>query len=94
MDIDFVKLSNNLKFSFDDKELEQLKIDFDIFLKQVDILSKIDTTNVKCMDFPIDITTCYLRDDNNGRLLDKELLLSNVKNKKDDYIIVPRILKD
>ena len=91
--VDLQKLANQLMFEIRDDELEQLELDFNVFLNQVDLLNKIDTTNVEPMIFPLDDITTFLRDDTKLHVLDRESLLSNAKSKDNGYFVIPKVVK-
>ncbi|WP_353486947.1 Asp-tRNA(Asn)/Glu-tRNA(Gln) amidotransferase GatCAB subunit C, partial [Spiroplasma phoeniceum] len=53
-------LAHDIMLDLQDEELTNLSQEFDVILKQMDLVQKIDTTNVHSMHFPFDLTVDYL----------------------------------
>lgn len=86
--------ANKLMFDMDDSEYETLQKEFEIILKQMDIIDSIDCIKgVEPMTFPYDNSVEILRDDFDTRVIDVEQALSNCHGKKSREVRVPRVVE-
>lgn len=85
--------SHRLLFDISDEEMKLLLSEFDILVKQFEILKDIENVNeVKPMTFPYEIFNDYLREDVPSDVLTKEEALKNAKNVKDGQIKLPKVV--
>ena len=91
--IDYKLLANKLMFDLNEEELKDMDKTFQYFLKQLEVLDEIDTTDVEEMIYPIETSVSYLRNDEDVYTLSKEEVLKNGMNTLDDYFIVPKVVK-
>ena len=85
--------SHRLLFDISDEEMKLLLSEFDILVKQFELLKDIENVNeVKPMTFPYEIFNDYLREDVPSDVLTKEEALKNAKNVKDGQIKLPKVV--
>ena len=85
--------SHRLLFDISDEEMKLLLNEFDILVKQFELLKYIENVNeVKPMTFPYEIFNDYLREDVPSDVLTKEEALKNAKNVKDGQIKLPKVV--
>ena len=85
--------SHRLLFDISDEEMKLLLSEFDILVKQFELLKDIENVNeVKPMTFPYEIFNDYLREDVPNDVLTKEEALKNAKNVKDGQIKLPKVV--
>ncbi|AHF58232.1 Asp-tRNA(Asn)/Glu-tRNA(Gln) amidotransferase subunit GatC [Spiroplasma eriocheiris] len=87
------QLAHNIMLDLSEQELEKLSNEFDVILKQMDLVQKIDTTNVHSMHFPFEITVTGLRDDEEIEQVPQAELLANAPVVEDDYIVINKVVK-
>lgn len=87
------KLSNQVMFDLNDQELDELSCEFQTYLKQIDLLNKIDTEYVEPMVYPFDTATTFIREDEATYSISSEQALSNAPKKSNDYVVVPKVVK-
>ena len=87
------KYANKLMFDMNDKEYETLQNEFDIILKQMDLIGNIkNIASVEPMTFPFELNSVELRDDKESRNIEIEDALSNTGSKKGREIRVPKVV--
>ena len=85
--------SHRLLFDISDEEMKLLLSEFDILVKQFELLKDIENVNeVKPMTFPYEIFNDYLREDVPSDVLTKEEALKNAKSVKDGQIKLPKVV--
>ncbi|AGM25460.1 Asp-tRNA(Asn)/Glu-tRNA(Gln) amidotransferase subunit GatC [Spiroplasma chrysopicola] len=87
------KLANDIMLDFGPEELEKLKNEFDVILKQMDLVQKIDTTNVRSMHFPYNLTVDYLREDVGPIAEQQKNILALAPVAEGDYIVINKVVK-
>lgn len=88
----FKKLANQIMLDLNDEEAASLQSDFEVLLQQMELLNKIDTTDVDEMIYPFETPTAYLRDDEVSNVLSQEDALKNAPEVKEGQIIVPKVV--
>ena len=93
MDKDRLKeLASNLMFDMEDSEYETLSKEFEVILKQMDIISHIDgIEDVEPMHFPFPIDS-FLREDEVSDMITTEEVLENAKEKETNQVKVPKVV--
>ena len=86
-------LANRVMFNLSDQECEELQGEFEDYLKQLDLLNKIDTENVEEMVYPFDTPTFYIRKDEVSHVLSTEDALKNAPHVSENYVVVPKVVK-
>ena len=90
------KLKNyagKLMVDMEDSEYDTLMQEFDVILKQMDLISKIDgIEKVDPMTFPYCIYHASLRDDEARECLTTEEALSNADEVKNNQVRVPKVV--
>ena len=79
-------------FHISDEEMPALVEEYDIFMHHVEVLDKIDTTDVEPMAYPYEIETSFLREDIPNDVISTKEALKNVKNVQDNQIKVPKVV--
>lgn len=91
------KLKNyagKLMFDMKDEEYETLLNEFDVILKYMDLIGKIDNIDeVEPMTFPYELENVEYRDDNESRNIDIEDALRNAGNVKGREVRVPKVVE-
>ena len=92
------KLKNyagKLMFDMDDAEYETLQKEFDVILKQMDLIGKIpNISEVEPMSFPFKNTDATLREDEIGDYLTVGEVLENTKYQTRDQVKVPKVVDE
>ena len=91
------KLKNyagKLMFDMNDEEYETLQQEFEVILKQMDLIGNIENINtVEPMTFPFELDGVELRDDSESRNIEIEDALRNTGSKKGREIRVPKVVE-
>ena len=91
---EYVKeLAKQLMFEMSDQEAQDVKGEFEVLLKQLDLLESIDTTGVEEMIYPFEQPTSFMREDVVENQISQKDALLNEKRVRKDYIILPRVVK-
>ena len=86
--------ANRLMFDMDDSEYETLQKEFEVILKQMDIIGEIEEIKgVEPMTFPYINKEVKLRNDEDTRTVDNETILANCHGKKGRDVKVPRVVE-
>ena len=80
-------------FDLNDQECEELQEEFETYLKQLDLLNKIDTENVEEMVYPFDTPTSFIRNDDEVYAISQEDAMKNVPQASENYVVVPKVVK-
>lgn len=87
--------ANKLMFDMDDSEYQTLQEEFDIILKQMDLIGKIDGIDrVSPMTFPFVNTDVSLREDEVGDYLTVGEVLENCKHQVEDQVKIPKVVSE
>ena len=87
--------AKKLMFDMDEEEYTTLQEEFDIILKQMDLIEKIpNIKDVEPMTFPFKNEDVSLREDVVGDYLTVGEVLSNVKHQIDDQVKVPKVVDE
>lgn len=86
-------LANRLMFDLTDEECVELQDEFETYLKQLDLLNKIDTENVEEMVYPFETPTFYIRKDEVSHVLSTNDALKNAPQVSENYVVVPKVVK-
>ena len=82
-----------LMFDMSDEQYETLEKEFEIIIKQMNLIGEIDGVDeVEPMTFPFNVTTDYLREDVAETPLTKEEVLANAKDVLDGQIKLPKVV--
>ncbi len=88
------KYAKLLMFDMDEEEYSTLQEEFDIILKQMDLISNIpDIENVKPMTFPFINKDAKLREDVVKDYLTTGEVLANTKHQVDDQVKIPKVVE-
>ena len=86
-------LANNLMFEVDDKEADDIVLDFVLLEKMLDFFEEINTDGVEEMVYPFEDETSYFREDEVTNVLSQKDALSNAGKVISGHVVVPRVLK-
>lgn len=87
--------ASKLMFDMDDSEYNTLLEEFDIILKQMDIIGEIpNIKDVEPMTFPFKNNDASLREDIVGDYLTVSEVLENSKQEVNDQVKVPRVVEE
>lgn len=87
------KLASQLMIKIADDEINELMSAYKQFMEQVELLDKIDTSDVEPLFYPYEIETTFLRNDHVEKELAKEDVLKNAYSVEDDYIKVVKVIE-
>jgi len=86
--------ANKLMFDMDDKEYETLQKEFDVILKQMDLIGEIkEIEGLEPMTFPFELDNIELRIDEETRTINTEDAIKNADSKKGNEIKVPKVVE-
>lgn len=86
--------AHRLLFDMTDEQYEVLQNEFDIILKQMNIIGSLEGIDqVSPMTFPFDVTVDYLREDDVVETITKEEALRNAKDIVEDQIRLPKVVR-
>ncbi len=89
------KYARLLMFEMDEEEYSTLQEEFDVILKQMDLIGQIEgIEKVSPMTFPFKNTDVTLREDEVGDYLTVGEVLENSKHVVDDQVKVPRVVEE
>jgi len=87
--------ANKLMFDMNDDEYKTLQEEFDVILKQMELIGKIPNINeVNPMTFPFKNEDASLREDEVGDYLTVGEVLENAKHQVNDQVKVPRVVEE
>lgn len=87
------KLANDVMFDLNDREISELQEEFEVYMRQMDLLNRIDTENVEEMVYPFDAPTTFIRDDEHESVLSVQDALANAPKVAANHIVVPKVVK-
>lgn len=86
--------ASKLMFDMNDSEYETLEKEFEIILKQMDLIGKIENIkDVEPMTFPFPIEGVTFREDIPTESLDIEDVLKNAKDVENSMVKVPKVVE-
>ena len=88
----FKKLANQIMLDLNDEEIKSLQSDFEVLLQQMELLNKIDTSDVEEMIYPFETPTTFLRVDEVSNVLSQKDALKNAPEVKEGQIVVPKVV--
>ena len=89
-------LAKKLMFKMNEEEYQTLEKEFDVILKQMEFIDKIDgIEGVTPMTFPfeLDLDDSYLREDIYKNEIDFNDMVINVKDYDDNRVKVPKVVE-
>lgn len=89
-------LAKKLMFKMNEEEYQTLEKEFDVILKQMEFIDKIDgIEGVTPMTFPfeLDLDDSYLREDIYKNEIDFNDMIVNVKDYDDNRVKVPKVVE-
>lgn len=86
--------ARKLMFEMNDEEYKTLQEEFEVILKQMDLISHIDNiSNIEPMTYPFELNNINLREDSiNNELTTKDILI-NVAEQENNQIKVPKVVE-
>ncbi|MDD2434547.1 MAG: Asp-tRNA(Asn)/Glu-tRNA(Gln) amidotransferase GatCAB subunit C [Bacilli bacterium] len=87
------QVANNLMFDMKENEYFTLLEEFDIIIRQMELISEIPGVDeVSPMTFPFDVTTDFLREDIPTTPVPQEVALKNAGHVVDGQIRLPKVV--
>lgn len=87
--------ANKLMFDMNDSEYTTLQEEFDIILKQMDLIGNIpNISKIEPMTFPFKLEEASLREDEVGDYLVVNEVLENAHHQVNDQVKVPRVVEE
>ncbi len=86
-------MANQVMFDLNDQECEELQEEFETYLKQLELLNKIDTEHVEEMVYPFEAPTSFIRNDDEVYAISQEDAMKNVPQASENYVVVPKVVK-
>ena len=90
----FRQLAEDLMFHLSEKEIEQLKTDFQAVEAQVEAFDSIDTEGVEPMVYPFEEPTVFIREDEIIEPLSQKEALANASETSMGHFHVPTVIKE
>jgi len=85
--------AGKLMFDMKEEEYETLQKEFDVILKQMELIEEIDgIKEIEPMTFPFEMDS-WLREDDNSRSITVEEALSNADSIKGNEVKVPKVVE-
>lgn len=85
--------ANRLMFDMDDSEYDTLLEEFDIIIKQLELMNLVEgIESVEPMTFPFDVSITYMREDEPIKPVLKEDVLKNAHSTLDGQIKLPKVV--
>ena len=89
------KYAHLLMFDMEEEEYKTLQEEFDVILKQMELIGNIENIGeVESMTFPYKNTDVTLREDEVGDYLTVGEVLENAKYQVNDQVKVPRVVDE
>ena len=86
--------AEKLMLEFTEEEYDRLVEEFDIIIKQMELIEDIDGVDqAERMTFPFEVTNSYLREDEPTEPLSKEEVLKNAPDVCNGQIKLPKVVK-
>lgn len=86
--------ARKLMFEMDDEEYKTLQNEFEVILKQMDLISKIENiSDIEPMTYPFELNNINLREDNGINELSAKDILINSSNDENNQIKVPKVVE-
>ena len=86
--------AKKLMFDMEDSEYETLQNEFNVILKQMDLIEQIeDIKDVEPMTYPFILDDVCLRDDIVNNELEVNEFLVNVKEVENNQVVVPKVVE-
>ena len=85
--------ANKLMFDMKDEEYETLQKEFEVILKEMDLIGNIENiSSVEPMTFPYELDSVELRNDEESRNIEIDDALRNAGSKKGREVRVPKVV--
>jgi len=86
--------ARKLMFEMQEEEYKTLQEEFEVILKQMELINKIENIkDIEPMTFPYLNTACKLRNDEIKETLTKEELMLNVREKERNQVKIPKVVE-
>lgn len=89
----FQKLAAGIMLEVNDDEVEDLKNEFDVLTRQIQLFDRVDTEGVEPMVYPFEDETTFLREDVVSHVLTQEEALRNAGSVLAGHVHVPKVVK-
>lgn len=85
-------LAKSLMLEISDEEASIIEQEFDLFLRQVNEINQVDTSDTKTLDFPFEEAIGVLREDIAEEVLSTEAVLKNAEDVSEDMVKIPKVV--
>ena len=89
----FEKLASGIMLNVNDEEIADLKAEFEILRRQVQLFERVDTEGVEPMVYPFEEETTFLREYVADHVLSQQDALANAKSVRAGHVHVPKVVK-
>lgn len=87
-------LAKECMFELSEQESDNIVAEFDVLIKQLDLLNKIDTSHVDIMVYPFEVPVSFMREDTGHHVLSQDEALKNAPKQKDGFVVIPKVVKE
>lgn len=88
----FKHLAHQIRIDLSEDEAQDIASEFDVLIKQMDLLDKIDTEDVLPMVYPFEEPTHFLRDDVVEEVFSQEEALKNAPQSKNGFFVTKKVV--
>jgi len=82
----------DLMFNLSEEQCENLLLEFEAIAKQMEIVTKINTSDIQPLNYPLPIIKTLLRTDNIGAPLMSKSILNMAPQIENDYISINQVI--
>lgn len=87
------KLAAESMLTLSDEEVEIVKENSKVFLAQIEALKTINVEGIEIMNYPFEVETEWLRNDEETYVLDQAAVFKNAPLVEGDFIEIVKVLK-
>lgn len=88
----FKHLAKQLRFELSDEEALDISNEFSILISQINLLDKIETTDIEPMVYPFEEETTFMREDVLEHVFSQEEALMNAPQKKNGFFVTRKVV--
>ncbi len=85
-------VAKKLMFDVNENVLSKLEVEYETLLAEIKLIKEIDTTNVEPMVRVDESLTSFMREDEEGQTLPKEVILKNAPKTSGDFVAVKKVV--
>ncbi|AHI52470.1 Asp-tRNA(Asn)/Glu-tRNA(Gln) amidotransferase subunit GatC [Spiroplasma culicicola] len=88
-----LELAEDVMLELTDEEAEEITSFENDILEKFEKVFAINTDNVRESHYPFDYNNTYLREDDEIRTIDREMLLKNAPKHEEGYVVIEKVVK-